>query len=162
MDFSRLRLGEWIAGVAGIVLALDLFAPWYGRHFVGLVQELSRTGHASPTVNALHAFSFLGVILLLTALTAIGASVLTGTQQSVALPVAASVAVTALGVFAAVLVLYRIVNQPGSNTALDVEWGSYLGLVSCVAIAVGGYLSMADEGTGSKAPAPPARPDPQP
>ena len=30
MDLRRLRAGEWIAGISGLVLLVALFLPWYG------------------------------------------------------------------------------------------------------------------------------------
>ena len=41
MDLRRLRAGEWIAGVAGLVLLVALFLPWYGD------EAGSRTGWQS-------------------------------------------------------------------------------------------------------------------
>jgi hypothetical protein len=149
MDFNRLRLGELIAGAAGVILLIVMFLPWFGLAGLtgGLGGSLADAPGFDVTKNAWDAVSVLAILLLVTALAAIAAAVITGTQQSVALPVAASVIVTALGVLAALLVLYRILNQPGPNALIDVRFGAYLGLIACAAIALGGFMSMQDEGT---------------
>lgn len=151
MDLSRLRTGERLAGAAGIALLLIMFIfDWYGAKGV------------SGGANAWESFSLVDIILFLTALAGIGLAVLQGTQRRLDLPVAASVIVTILGVLALILVLYRIidppdfgatsVNVPGVgevDTGLEVtrKIGVYLGLISTAAIALGGYMSMQDEGT---------------
>lgn len=143
MDLQRLRTGELISGAAGVMLAVTMFVPWYGG-----------AGTAVPTPlgpltwqNAWQAFSVVDLLLFVTIVAAIGAAVLAGTQTSVALPVAASVVVTALGIVAMVTVLYRLVDEPGVDPYKTIELGAYGGLVLCAAIAVGGWLSMRDEGT---------------
>lgn len=150
MDFSKLRLGELIAGVAGVVLLIVMFLAWYGvsgNLGGGLTGALAKQAGVSTSFNAWAVFGFLDILLFLTALAAIAAAVLTATQRSVALPVAASVVITALGVLVTLLVLFRILDQPGPNEFLDVKYGAYLGLLACAAIAAGGFLSMQDEGT---------------
>ena len=58
-----------------------------------------------------------------------------------------------LGAFATLLVLYRILNQPGPNDFVEVKFGAFLGFLSVLAIAAGGYRSMRDE-EGEDAPMP--------
>ena len=50
-----------------------------------------------------------------------------------------------LGALATLLVFYRILNQPGPNEFFEVKLGAFLGFLSVLAVAVGGYLSMRDE-----------------
>ena len=50
-----------------------------------------------------------------------------------------------LGAFTTLLVLYRILNQPGPNEFVAVELGAFLGFLSVLAVAAGGYLAMRDE-----------------
>ena len=77
-----------------------------------------------------------------------------------------------LGALATLLVLYRILNQPGPNDFVEVKFGAFLGFLSVLAIAAGGYRSMRDE-EGEGAPMPtdvrptparegPAEPTPRP
>jgi hypothetical protein len=145
MDFSRLRTGELIAGICGVLLLIVMFFSWYGVG--GAAGSILSAANIDTTVNAWKAFDFIDLVLFVTAIVAIGAAVLAASGRSVALPVAASVIVTVLGIVVALLVLYRIVNQPGPNDVVDVKFGAYLGFLVCLGIAVGGFLAMADEGT---------------
>ena len=43
------------------------------------------------------------------------------------------------------LVLYRILNQPGPNEFIEVKFPAFLGFLCVLAIAAGGWLSMRDE-----------------
>ena len=147
MDLGRLRLGEVIAGAAGLALLLVMFLPWYAPN-AQLGLAAASAGHRlDRSFSAWEAFGILDLLLLVTALAAIGVAVLAGTQRSVALPVAASVVVTSLGVFVTLLVLYRLTNEPlGPDSLTDVRFGGYLGLALCALIALGGFLSMQEEG----------------
>jgi hypothetical protein len=166
MDFSKLRTGELIAGVCGVLLLIVMFFSWYG--IGGAAGSILSAADVDTTVNAWKAFDFIDLVLFVTAIVAIGAALLAATGRSVALPVGASVVVTVLGIIVALLVLYRIINQPGPNEVVDVKFGAYLGFLVCIGIAAGGFLAMADEGTtgpGATAqvpataqPAPPAQP----
>jgi len=145
MDFGRLRTGELIAGIAGVLLLIVMFFSWYG--IGGSIGEFASAAGVDTSVNAWKAFDWIDLILFVTAIVAIGAAVLAATGRSVALPVAASVVVTVLGILVALLVLYRIINQPGPNEVVDVKFGAYLGFLVCLGIAAGGFMAMADEGT---------------
>src|SRR3954468_2587040 len=172
MDFSKLRTGELIAGVCGVLLLIVMFFSWYGVG--GAAGSILSAANIDTTVNAWKAFDFIDLLLFVTAIVAIGAAVLAASGRSVALPVAASVVVTVLGIIVTLLVLYRIINQPGPNDVVDVKFGAYLGFLICLGIAVGGFLSMADEGTslgdaarsagsgGTSGPGTPAQPAPPP
>jgi hypothetical protein len=169
MDFSKLRTGELIAGISGVLLLIVMFFSWYG--IGGAAGNILSAANVDTTVNAWKAFDFIDLVLFVTAVVAIGAAVLAASGRSVALPVAASVVVTVLGIVVALLVLYRILNQPGPNDVVDVKFGAYLGFLVCLGIAVGGFLSMADEGTSlgdaarsatAGAAATPAQPAPPP
>lgn len=155
MDTTRLRLGELIAGIAGLILLFSLFLSWYsvGGDFGGgpagaFAKKLLDQGEIDTSLTAWQAFSWLDLVLFVTGVVAIATAVLQMTQRTVAVPVAASVVTTALGLLATLWILYRIVNQPGPNDVLDVSLGAYLGLLASGAIALGGYLSMREEGSG--------------
>ena len=153
MGVNRLRRGEAIAAGGAVALLADMFLKWYGFSLAdaaggaGAARALGVDVGLARSFTAWQAFDILDLFLLLVILVAIGLAVLTLTQRAAALPVAASVITTALGILATLLVLIRIVDQPGSNTLVDAEYGAYLGLLCCAAIAVGGWLSMRDEGT---------------
>jgi hypothetical protein len=186
MTRNRLRLGELLAGVSGVLLFAVMFLPWYdigGSLPPGLRQTVRSIGAASGvdlTRNAWESFAVIDVIMLLAILAAVGLLVLALTQRSVALPVAASVLVTMLGALATVLVLYRLINEPGftigggggvpgthvPDRVIDIRFWAFAGFALCGALTLGGFLAMADEGEDlaelERQPAPERRPAPSP
>jgi hypothetical protein len=155
MDLNRLRRGERIAAIAALALFVDMFLNWYG---INLANALPNGGadaartlgidlNVSESFNAWESFSILDLFLLVVIVVAIGLAVLTATQRSVALPVAASVITSGLGIIATLLVLIRLIDEPGANQVTDVKFGAYLGLLFAAGIAYGGWTAMRDEGT---------------
>ena len=61
---------------------------------------------------------------------------------SVSYPVAGSSVATLFGAVALVLIVIRLINPPGSDAGVAREFGAWLGLISAVAITIGGYLGM--------------------
>ena len=139
MDTGKLTRGQAIASLGGVVLFASLFLDWYSLDARGLGGLL---GGIDISASGWEAFSWVDLLCALTALVAVGAAVLTATSRTVAIAVGTSVVVAALGAISAVVILYRIVNQPGPNELIVVEVGAYLGLVSAAAVAVGGWLDM--------------------
>ncbi|MDQ6915169.1 MAG: hypothetical protein M3155_05080, partial [Actinomycetota bacterium] len=164
MARKRLRLGEASAGACGALLFVVMFLPWYeiGGSLPPQLRATVRAIGAASGIdlnrNAWESFDFIDIVLLLAVLAAVGLAALTVTQRSVALPVATSVVVTFLGAVAALLVLYRLIDEPGfvlgsGSTAgqlpdrvIAIRPWAYVGLALCLGIALGGFLSMADEG----------------
>lgn len=132
-NFRRVRLGERLAALCAVLLFIDLFLHWYS---------------AGPfAVNAWDAFGFIDVLLVLLVLVTLALVFLSATQRTPALPIAASVIVTAFGALMTLIVLYRIINSPGPNDLVNVEYGAYLGLLLTLGTTLGGYMAMRDEGT---------------
>ena len=140
MRISRLRDGEWIAGVGGVALLASLFTVWYAPTVVfGALDRLDlRT-------TGWEAFSVLDVVLALLALVPLALVVLQATRESPSLPVAFSVLTMLAGLLATLLILYRIVNQPGPNDRVEVELGAWIGLAAAAITAAGGWRSLREE-----------------
>jgi hypothetical protein len=169
MDTTKLRMGELIAGACAVLLFIDMFFHWYGIKGAERANEILKqvTGTSLQTgVSAWQAYSWVDLLLLLTIIAALGMVALSVTQRSVALPVSASVIVTGLGAFAALIVLYRLINQPGPNDLVTVKLPGYIGFLLTAGVAVGGWQAMREEGTsfgqaaeqiqgGGRRPAPP-------
>ncbi len=132
-DYQRLRLGERVAGICSVLLLIVMFLPWYS---VG-----------PATGSAWVVFTYTDLLLFLLAIVTLALVAVTATQRAPALPVAGSVILTLFGGVMALLVLYRIVQQPGPNNFVSVEFGAYIGLLLVAGITAGGFLSMRDEGT---------------
>jgi hypothetical protein len=144
---GRLRDGEWIAGAGGVALLAAMFLHWYG---------------AGPfEVTAWQAFGVLDVVLALLALVPFGLVFTQATRPGPSIPVAFSVFTMLAGGLAALLILYRIVNQPGPNDLVEVQAGAWLGLVAAGVIAAGGWRSLRVEPIPG-APLPPVEDLPAP
>lgn len=145
-DLGRLRLGEKIAAGAAILLFVLMFFDWYD-----VSVDAGPFGDFSVGGSAWQAFDLLDIYLFIVIVAAIGLAVLTATQRTPAMPVTASVIVTALAALGTLLVLYRLIDTPIGDLPQGVDSGrtiwAFLGLIAVGAITYGGYLSMRDEGT---------------
>jgi hypothetical protein len=153
MDFVVLNRGEKIAGIAGVLLILIMFIfDWFGLKFTGGVGNLGLAVEGGR--NAWGSYGFTDIVLFITALAAIGLALLAASDADVGLPVALSAIVTALGIISLVLVVISIISPPdfgldvsGSGIDHERKIGVWLGLISVIAITVGGYQAMQEEGT---------------
>jgi hypothetical protein len=131
MDLTRLGRGERIAGISAIALILImLIFDWYGPS--GATQ-LGGT-------NAWESYSFIDIILFITALAALGLVYLSASRQQLNLPVAGSALTVGLGVLSLILILFRIIDTPsydlpfGGSIATDTKIGVWLGLIATAAL----------------------------
>ena len=129
MDLRRLRAGEWMAGVSGLVLLVSLFLPWYGD------EAGSRTGWES--------LGALDVVLAVVALSALAIPVVTALERVPAVPLAHQSLTTLIGLLALALVLIRVLNMP--DWADEREWGLWVALAATLGIVAGGLVAMRDE-----------------
>ena len=176
MDVNRLSRGEQIAGIAAVLLLIDMFLNWYGANLNDQLSQAAKRFGVDTHVNAWQAFSTTDILIFVACvvtLVMVGVQVM-GNQVPVSLPMIAA----ALGGLTTLIILWRIVNQPGDNDLVNVDYGAYLGLLlagamTYGAIQAGDGLQMpsaapaaapAAAGTGAvgdPAPPPPA-PDPAP
>jgi hypothetical protein len=142
--------GEQLAGIAGLALFLIMFLfAWYSWPSVG--------GASSP-LNGLDAFDaysdWLAIILILAAFCGMSLALFgAGSERS---PVSLSVTATVLGGLSAILILIFIISTPsppdfGAGAGLvegdlGVEPGAWLGLIAAAVVAIGGYMTMQEEG----------------
>jgi hypothetical protein len=152
---GRLHTGELVAGAAALLLAVVMFLGWY--------EPTDLFGDTGVSFSAWQSFSVIDVILGLTILAAFALVGLTLTQRTAALPVTAAVIVTALGFLATLLVLFRVlIDQPGfgagvPDVAIDNTIWAWVGLLCCLGILYGGYLTLRDESSRAADPqGPPA------
>jgi hypothetical protein len=135
--------GEQVAGIAGLALILTMFLfAWYGVDV--------------PGVNGFDAFDafddWFNIILVFAAFAGMELAVFgSGSER---MPVSLSVVTTVLGGIATIILLIYIISPPGIPTFgeaapeidLSREFGVFLGLIELVALTVGGYMTMQEEG----------------
>jgi phosphatidylglycerophosphate synthase len=132
MDLRRLRVGEWITAIAGVVLLASLFAPWY-----------EGGGSGSESASGFEALAVLDILLALIAAGAVALLIVTAAYRLPAVPLTFNTFVTLGGLFAIVLVLIRVSDLPDGTVAR--EWGLWLGLVGALGIAAGSLVALRDE-----------------
>lgn len=128
MDPRRVRTWEWLTGLAGVVLLVSLFLPWYGA--------------GEATATGWEAFTVTDILLTLTALMAIALPVGTGIQRTAAVPQAWTALIMLVVVPAIIVVAFRLINLPGEG--LERELGAWLGAIATLAVFACNYRSMAD------------------
>ncbi len=148
MDFdpSRLRRGEWIAGISALLLLVFLFAlPWYGVS--GGIGKTAAALGLSTSVNGWDGLTHLRWLVMVTILSALALAYNQATRKAPAIPAALSVIVTVLATLSTLLLIYRVlINVPGSDSVMQQKAGAYLGLLSAVVLTYGAYESMRREG----------------
>jgi hypothetical protein len=170
MDLSKLRRGELIAAVGGIVLLIALFFfDWYG---IGTsvstpIGEFSIRGDFGAWDRQGFLGTLANLVILAAGVAAVGLAFLTATSRTVALPVAASALTAGLGIAAVVMVLGRMIFQPLDNDFVDLKFGIWLALIGAAGVAIGGWQSMQEESAtfaraGDRPPSAPRPPSPPP
>ena len=139
----RVRAGEIVAGVAGVVLLISMFLGWYSVE--------SR----DDSLSAWAAFGFVDVLLALVALLGIALALSQVLGRGPALPVALGVITTTLALAGTLLLAYRILNQPGPNGEIGVSAGAWIGLAASLGVFLGAWLSLSDERPRPADPVPP-------
>jgi hypothetical protein len=129
-----------VLGASGVLLFITLLLPWYGIDFGGELGAAARLANVNTTLTAWQAFAYTDILLFLASAAAIASFVLVGQRHEQAQN--AIKAAAGLGALCTLLVLYRIVNQPGPNDLVTVKFGAFLGLIAVAGVAYGGYKSM--------------------
>ena len=149
---ANLTRGQRLSAITGVVLFLLTFTSWYGITGLG-DNALGIELDVDTTANAWQAFGWVDLVMLLAAIAAVLPAVATLTGQK--LPFDAARAAMGIGALAALLVAYRILNEPGPDEILDVKYGAWLGLLGCLAVIWGARQAA---GSGPLVTPPPAAP----
>jgi len=169
MAGDRPRYGLLISALGAIVLAVSVFLPWYGVSFtaagLAFAQQVgdqaasqfgnaalqsymsnfhanlsSLVGHQFMALSAHQALKDLNVVLLLLAGLAIAITLMALAGSGSSSSGGHRAPLVLLGIFAAVCVLYRMVDPPspaGNFLALALREGAWLALLGSVAIVAG-------------------------
>ncbi len=141
----RLRQGALITAASALSLLVVMFAmEWYG------VDELPGRGSAhkplSHAENAWHGLTTVRWLMLVTIVVALGSVLLHGSQRTHGAKTNTGALVAVLGGLTAVVLIDRVlIDLPSANAVIDQKLGAYIGVLSAVGIAFGGYESMLEE-----------------
>jgi hypothetical protein len=155
--------GHYTATLGAITLIVSLFLPWYTLNLPpgaeealdeqtrGLpegLRELSRS-FAQELIDSVggtawEVFSSADIVLLACGIVVLGVTLWTLATRgaSTALPPARAARLIALvGAGASALVVVKILDQPGPNLLLDLDYGPFVALAGTVAMALGGLAA---------------------
>lgn len=150
MEADRLSTGEKISAASAVLLFVFMFFDWFGVEISGVPGfsgDVSGSGG-----SAWDALDVIPIFLMLAIVAAIGVAVIRLTDADIELPVSLNAVVAALGGFAVLLIVFRIIFPPdfGSFGGVEVDatlkLGIFLGLLASAGIAYGGYSAMREEG----------------
>src|SRR3954447_16651412 len=145
MDLRRLRAGEWIAALSGVLLLVALFVPWYER---GPVACIALAGVKCPNPDQFtgwESFAVIDVVLALVALYALAVWGVTATQPTGAIGIAMDAILALLGIVAMVIVGLPLGSTAALGRHVERTTGVYLALAGARGVAVGGWLAMENE-----------------
>jgi hypothetical protein len=128
MDLRRVRVWEWLTGLAGAALLASLFLPWYGE--------------GGRSLTGWESFAVIDVVLAVAALLAIALPAVAAAQRTAAVPQALTALVLLVGYPAIVLVAIRLLNIPGDD--LGREAGVFAAALSLIALLYVDSRSMGD------------------
>ena len=129
MDVRRVRTWDWLTGLAGVVLLVSLFLPWYSA--------------GGESATGWQSFTVIDVILALAGLGAVALLLATATQRTAAIPQAVSSSLAPLLLVAVVLAVIRLLDLPGGADAR--EAGVWIGTVATLALFAFDAKSMRDK-----------------
>lgn len=159
---AEIPQADLIAGVAGVLLLVAIFLPWFGpsteleQRFEEAEQITREAGGEPPerpdlTESAWEAFTFVKWVLLVTALVGIRAGVTAILTPRGRSAIGATAVTAGLGILSTLLVFYRVINPIGEASR---EYGLFIGFLAALGVAVGGWLAL-EKGAGSRSGAGP-------
>lgn len=145
-DTDRLRPSEWLVGAGSLVLLISLFLlDWYSLSFSA--SDLLGNETLTASADGWHAHTVLRWFVLLVVAGAVALFVATLLAETPAIPSAIAPPLTAFALLTTILLAYRVLlNEPGPNAYVSVDFGAWLGLLSAIATTAGAWWSMRHEG----------------
>jgi hypothetical protein len=153
-SWRGLAAEQRICVVAALVLFATMLLPWYS-----LGDSRGRLGCGSThTVSAFGVFSFVEAAVLLVSGGVLVLMFYRGERRGFHLPGGDGTVVLAAGVWAAVLLFYRVLDRPpGNGCPVGIEWGFFLAFLAAGLLAYAGVRLRA-----AHRPEPPLPPPPEP
>jgi hypothetical protein len=136
---ASLGVHERTAAAGALVVAGSLLLPWYGVPFGG---GLAKTG--------ISAFGFVEAALLFTVGATLWLILERGRGRELPLPLHEGTLMIVAGVWAALLVLYRMMDRPDftlgdGGMSFGLRYGIFVALAGATVLAIAGYRRRSDE-----------------
>ena len=170
MRFERLARGHTVAAVAALVLLLVMAMDWYGSSTADLAHRVNDTANTSGSQageagralkedanqviardekNAWQTDALVDrvllALLLLSVVLPLFAAAHRASGRRMEPPWTPSAFAALVAAAAALLVAYRILNEPGSDVITNVKVGAPLGLITLAAIGLGAASAFQGE-----------------
>ncbi len=143
MDLRRLRKGEWIAAISGVVLLISLFLPWWS-----LPAYFERSADLAE-LNAWEVLSVADILFALLGVLGIAVGVIAARASAAGPGVAAEALAAPFALVMAIVGLTRVVGTPGAlelpGLEPSTEYGAWIGLAAIFGVLVGVLVGMRDE-----------------
>lgn len=185
MTLARLTRGDVIAAVAALSLLLVMSLDWYGtatgddarriqeqveprENGVGSgaitrgLEETARITAENEEKTAWQAYGFTDLVLFAAAVLALLAAFARAAGKRFDPPASPSGMAAIVGAVGALLVAYRIVQEPGNDNVTTVKFGVFLGLLAVTALTLGALSGLKAEQDGSAWAEPEQRAEPEP
>jgi hypothetical protein len=131
VDLRRLRHGEWIAGISGLLLLVALFLDWYSA------------GNGAVSANAWESFSVTDILLAIVGLAGIALAAAVGSQRSPSMGQATGALTVPLAFVAAIVVAIKVLSLPDGADGREI--GLYIGVAATLGVLVGAWRSIGDQ-----------------
>jgi len=118
-------VGEWLVGLAGVVLLVSLFLPWFDE----------KSGWES--------FAVTDVMMLVVTVGSLGLLLVTARFRSASPAIAYEAMLTLIGAVAFAVVAMRLLSPPGDAAAREI--GAWLGLSASAGVVAASLVAMRDE-----------------
>jgi hypothetical protein len=158
---SPIAPGHYVAALGAIALIVSLFLPWYSLNLPpgaqqaldaeteGLPESLRELGRSlvqevldSVGGTAWEVFSSTDIVLFVCAILVLVLalfSIATRGASNALSPATTARLIGLVGTGAAALVVVKMLDQPGPNMLLDLDYGPFVALGGAAAIAFGGW-----------------------
>ena len=143
---SRVRAGEWVLGAASLALLVSLFAlPWYG--LTSVYAPTASTLGARTSSTGWQSLELLRILTVIVTVIGVLAWWWQATRPAPALPVCATgLAMIGGAVLVVALIIRVFIALPENSSFIEAKSGAYVGLGLAVALFLGAYGSMREDG----------------
>jgi hypothetical protein len=150
---GRVRVGEVLTGLGALGLLMSLFLDWFSLDPGAFRGAFGKAVAAATAKDGWSSLGWLMILILVIAILLAGWLVVSALRsESVSQAVAAAVLTASFGTLAFLVLAVRVATQPdlgigAPNAAVEIRAGAYLGLLFCALLAIGGWVTLADERT---------------